>query len=298
MTQTQRGRWWWGLFAAMAMVALVLLVAGLDQFSLELGQPFAFEREGEESGEGVEDLEEGGGLDLDRLLRVGMILYVWFVILFVLGILIYLILSPRRWKELLRMLIRVVVFSLLVYVLIRQGVIGRLLNLQFSSAAAEDPNVPVAVPPDFMTNPPGWLVWVVALVVSLALLALIWSVLWFGWLRHRRPPGPSLEEVAEEAQAAIEELRAGADLRDTVMRCYYEMSRLLSERRGLQRPRAMTAREFERRLAAAGLPQEPVQRLTRLFERVRYGTELPQEQEEQEALDSLTAIVEAVGALP
>jgi hypothetical protein len=53
----------------------------------------------------------------------------------------------------------------------------------------------------------------------------------------------------------------------------------------------MTPREFEARLATAGLREDHIQRLTRLFEAVRYGTQSPGKREEREAVDCLTAIV-------
>jgi hypothetical protein len=55
----------------------------------------------------------------------------------------------------------------------------------------------------------------------------------------------------------------------------------------------MTPREFVRSLTAMGLPELAVQRLTRLFEDVRYGARVTGDQEEGEAIASLTAIVDA-----
>ena len=75
------------------------------------------------------------------------------------------------------------------------------------------------------------------------------------------------------------------------MRCYYDMVRVLNEERGITRPRAMTPREFEERLRELGIPDEPVRRLTRLFEEVRYGAKTPGESEEEQAIFCLNAIV-------
>jgi hypothetical protein len=57
----------------------------------------------------------------------------------------------------------------------------------------------------------------------------------------------------------------------------------------------MTPREFERELVRAGLPALPVERLTRLFEHVRYGVHAPGPEEQHEAISSLEAIVTALG---
>ena len=79
------------------------------------------------------------------------------------------------------------------------------------------------------------------------------------------------------------------------MRCYWEMSQILSKERNLHRPRGMTVREFEQYLADYGLRTEHIQQLSRLFERVRYGRKSPGPREEQEAMACLKAIVKAYG---
>ena len=112
------------------------------------------------------------------------------------------------------------------------------------------------------------------------------------WRRLRNLSCP-LELVAQEAQKTIDEIRSGADLKEGVIRCYYEMARVLSEERGIKRRQAMTTREFEKQLEEAGLTSGHVSRLTRLFEQVRYGSKHLGDREEREALDCLTAIVEA-----
>jgi hypothetical protein len=83
-----------------------------------------------------------------------------------------------------------------------------------------------------------------------------------------------------------------------VLRCYREMSQILSEQRGVARPRDMTPREFEQQLATVGLRDEHIRRLTRLFERVRYGARLAGEHEEREAVDCLSAIARAYERMP
>jgi 2-iminoacetate synthase ThiH len=52
----------------------------------------------------------------------------------------------------------------------------------------------------------------------------------------------------------------------------------------------MTPHEFAQRLEKAGLPAHPVQQLTRLFERVRYGAFNPGKKDVDEAVACLNAI--------
>lgn len=79
------------------------------------------------------------------------------------------------------------------------------------------------------------------------------------------------------------------------MECYLKMNQVLQEQQGIERQKAMTPREFERHLTAVGLTNEHIRQLTRLFESVRYGANAPGQQEEQEALACLSAIVKSYG---
>jgi hypothetical protein len=69
----------------------------------------------------------------------------------------------------------------------------------------------------------------------------------------------------------------------------------LSDHQNIRRQKAMTPREFEIHLADAGVSSEHVQRLTRLFENVRYGDTTASEREKREALDCLNAIARTYG---
>jgi hypothetical protein len=91
----------------------------------------------------------------------------------------------------------------------------------------------------------------------------------------------------------LDALQTGADVQDTVIRCYLEMSRVLAEQRGLRRAEAATPREFELQLKEAGLPEAQLEQLTRLFEAVRYGAKVAGERQQRQAVDCLAGIVKA-----
>ena len=74
--------------------------------------------------------------------------------------------------------------------------------------------------------------------------------------------------------------------------------RVVKEEKGVARESAMTVREFEEQLVSKGLPEEAVQTLSRLFEQVRYGSMATSTREEDMAVASLNAIVEACGGQP
>ena len=144
----------------------------------------------------------------------------------------------------------------------------------------------------FPADPPWWTAWVMAIGLALLVSAVLVIPGWLIW-RSRQTPTDSLQQLAREAQGALDALKGGADLRDTVMRCYFEMSRVVSEEWGIRRERAMTPREFEVRLGELGLPEQHVAQLTRLFEGVRYGSKETGEREADQAVASLSAIVDA-----
>lgn len=101
----------------------------------------------------------------------------------------------------------------------------------------------------------------------------------------------ALHQVAKEAQTALNELHAGVDLGSTVLDCYQKMVIALSRDRDITRPQDMTPREFASYLVKAGLPEPPLQQLTLLFERVRYGAKITDAASNRKAVESLEAIV-------
>jgi hypothetical protein len=274
--------------SGIAVAAMVLLPAGLSDLELLPGQPFSIETESH-PGEGEFGPLPGGEFLL-VLVRAFFAL-AWLSLPF---FIIYFIISPEFRKRALRMLVSLLWAYAFYIVLTRVRPdlfdVGKGMRLTPPQGQALSP-VPVA---DFVANPPRWLALVAALGLAVLLAALLVGTAWFVWRRIHRPasPGP-LEQLAQQARDALESLRAGDDLKNTVIRCYFEMVRVLDEQRGIKRQVDMTPREFEIRLERAGLPDEHVRRLTRLFEAVRYGAKDVGENEERRAVACLTAIVEA-----
>ena len=140
-----------------------------------------------------------------------------------------------------------------------------------------------------------WLVTAAAIVLALVAAALLGLIIW--GLTLRRKPNNLPELISQHAQDALDELEAGGDFRDVVIRCYAQMSRVLLQERGLERQTGMTPHEFEQTLKTMGFPDEPVQNLTHLFEETRYGSEPPDQEGVGMAIESLKAIVEHVKTL-
>jgi hypothetical protein len=135
------------------------------------------------------------------------------------------------------------------------------------------------------------------IVVGIASVIVLFLLL-LRWWRYRQELKAIAELPVDELRAraleALQELRHGnAPLANVIRRCYQEMVQTVQEQRGIYRERHVTPREFEMRLLQIGLPDLPVQRLTRLFEQVRYGNASAGEREKRQAIDSLEQIVAA-----
>lgn len=281
---TNRKRLWVLLFAVVAILAVILLAASFRDLEFSEGRPLSWLR-GAES-------EMGSGATSSRskfFEYVYTALYFLAILLLPFSI-IYVILSPEARKRVLKNLGLLLWLIALVLLMIKRPEFFEQLQGQGGEQwPLEDVPFPEV---ELAAAPSDALVWLITLIFALLIAAGLVAVVWFVWNRTRRPSGP-LEQLSQEAQEALRALQAGADLKDTVLRCYFEMSRILMEQRGIVRDEAMTPREFEESLGQAGLPDEPVRQLTRLFEAVRYGTLVPGGLQERQAVDCLNAIAKA-----
>ncbi len=288
-----KDEWRQGLFwLGVAILATVALAGGLSRLQLQPGQPFPFWflLQGGEAGSSY---GLGGTSTIDFLWRFLVSLLVFVIMPLWLIIFVF---SPHARRDMLQKLPIYLVWMLLIYALVRtlrkaEPVPNMLGEGGAGGSSLEAHPGTLPAPPAFIVDPPQWLV----LGLSLVLIGLVLAAAWFIWQRSRRQPDNPLLALVSEAQQAVETLQAGGNLADTVRRCYLEMSRVLSRQRGLQRSRAMTPREFEQYLAEAGLGDEHIHRLTRLFERVRYGGQPAGADEQREAVTCLTAIIQAYG---
>jgi len=140
---------------------------------------------------------------------------------------------------------------------------------------------------------PDWLSVVILFVLTALVVTLVLAALW--WVRKmQKPKKDTLDLVADQAQQALVDIRKGNDLKSAILRSYAEMSHVVKEEMGISRQQTMTARDFEQHLIQKGLPAEPIQSLTRVFEKVRYGHDSAGNVEEIQAVKALTNIIEAV----
>jgi hypothetical protein len=209
---------------------------------------------------------------------------------------IYLIISPKARKALLRYLQVVISIGLIIFFISK--FISSLMSANSKDLSKSGLGLPTTIPGQTPNLPPiptpsEGLILGLSITLAVIVTLMVLGLVYFLWRRVPRPEN-AMTRIAFEAQTALDDLRSGKNLKNTIMRCYYEMVKVLNEQRGIQRDHAMTPREFEVYLESTGLPEEPVRQLTHLFEDVRYGDINVGEAEEQQARSSLTAIIEAV----
>jgi hypothetical protein len=243
-----------------------------------------------------QSLDLPGGQVLLQAIRI-----IYIIALLVLPfMMIYLIISPAARRQFLKFLARSLPFILGLYLFI--VVIRRLQGNNpgdsplFPGGSVNQPGLPGLATPTVVPGPSDTIILLISAILSLVTLSLIGWALWLLWRKRQLDLSPK-RRIARQAQSALDALQAGGNLKNTIIRCYYRMSAVINEQRGILRSQAMTPHEFEQYLTANGLPGEPIHQLTHLFEEVRYGDLVVGAAEERVALNSLTAIIVACGGI-
>ena len=222
-----------------------------------------------------------------------------FWLAFVINLLLFFLLIPRELrKRILRQMLSLALGSLAILMALRY----RLIDLPFlkttpvnqsngSPAGSGANGAPPVFQPPHVTP---WLTFLISFAVLCAVLLALWAA-YRWWMRSSSRGFSDLDALGAIAQSSLDELASGRDWSDVIIRSYARMSDAVSARRGLQRPRAATPREFAERLEQAGLPVHAVERLTRLFESVRYGARASSQSDVNEAVACLNSILQACG---
>jgi hypothetical protein len=264
-------------FISLSLLSTVLLGASLTRLTFKPGLPLpSFE-----NGAVTPPPAEPGppSMPMGRFagsfaLIVLAVLVIFLVIQMVRGV---------QWKQVLPL-----VWSVLWKFLLVAAVLVLVFTLLPKSEATPAP-VPLPPPKPTARAPlgpvPPVLIWAAGICAGAAAVLLA-ARLVAG--QRRRAPAPWFLE----AEKAREALRDGQGVEEVILRCYRRMGQALAEEQSLQREPSMTTGEFETLLANQGVPREPVRRLTRLFDAVRYGHGHAEPAEKEDALQCLDAILE------
>jgi hypothetical protein len=290
----------WGLvFAFFALISLVLLASTLKGLDFRPAQPFG-------RGSTIETVESA---EVKQILvqvmeaPLGNQLVFWGG-LFLIGLTLYLLLSPEARKQFIRRFLRMATFAVILYYVLKEnpdiltGLLSGLLLLPSSlKEISEASQTAELAPPVF--QPPHIspvLSYVITFGLILMAILFIWTLnRW--WIKQKEimAARPSLTKIAAIARASLKELETGRDSDDAIIQCYERMSHVVGSKQGLHRANAMTPSEFAARLERSGLPREAVSRLTHLFESIRYGGHVSGPRETTEAISCLTSILNYCG---
>ena len=278
------------IFATLALGALTMLATSLSEVPFREGQRFVW---GEaEQAPVPPSVVEPTFVEVplwQQLLAL--------ILLALMVVLIGMLLSPEMRKRMFLLLIRGVLTALGIYYLLKNYG-DQLLPFNIQNAAenlaSEQSSVPLP-----MFQPPSVspvFSYMISFAFALILLTVAWMVYrsWqsrYGTLKRSQP----LDEIARIARSSLNDLSSGRNSSDVIINCYLRMSDVVSSKRQLQREIAMTPHEFAVRLERAGLPGDAVNRLTRLFEGVRYGDRRSGPKDVNEAVSCLKTILHYCG---
>jgi hypothetical protein len=272
----------------LCVVGVLILILGMSLPTLVLspGQPFSL-GQSQPQAFGTDGLLPGGSAILllfRGLLALGLILFPVYIL--------YSLMTKQGRQRLIADLIVLALLLLLASFLQKLPVKDNGQQQQPAGIAGQSTNEGAGLPESiFVATPPMWLTPVVIVIGSILTVVIIFTGIQV-FQRLPKTENP-LDDLAKEAQNAIEALNLGGDLRITVINCYREMTRIVKQQKGIERETTMTVREFEDYLVGSGLPKEAIQTLSRLFEQVRYGGALADAHQEELALSCLTDIVNA-----
>ena len=284
----------WGVaLAFFALISLVLLAGALRNADFLPAQPIF----GSEYDRISIDLSKLS----DALVASGDIpiwkqLVFWGTVTLFLSVLA-LFLSPELRKKLFLMLLRLLASVIMVYYLlkIKPDILSNILDFgQMGQAAgqAEEGVPPVFQPPQISSATSFVMTFIFVILVAF----LFWLInRWWAKQKELNSKRKPLTEIAAIARASLHDLASGQNSNDAIIQCYVKMGNVVAAKRGLLRQNAMTPAEFAFYLEDAGIPREPISRLTGLFESVRYGGRVSGPREIDEASDCLKSILHYCG---
>jgi hypothetical protein len=279
------------VLSILALGALTVLANGLRNV------PF---RDAQNFGTGIErgNLRIAAASLVDTIVDIPLwqSLAIWLLFLIMI-VLISALLSPELRKRLIMNLIRMAIIYWAFYivmmryrdVILGMGVSGRISgSLPVGSGG---PAPPAFIPPQTISLTS----YLVSFGIAVLLVLLAWKLfkLWqeYSAVSANLP----LNKIADIARSSLKDLSSGRNSTDVIMNCYFRMSDVVENKRNISRSKSMTPAEFATRLEQGGFPADAVHRLTRLFERVRYGGYRSGTPDVNEAVACLTTILHHCG---
>lgn len=136
-----------------------------------------------------------------------------------------------------------------------------------------------------VNEPPTGLFWIVIGIFAILFMSMIVLV-----LRNPNKKNSFTDPLALQIESALSLLEEGQNFQNTIINCYSQMVEVIKEEFEIEREKSITPNEFKDLLIKRGLPSEPVNDLTYLFEKIRYGSKLISPTDENLALQNLLEI--------
>ena len=280
------------VLSILALGALTVLAIGLSDVPFRGAQSFRQEAE-------AGNLRKASQGFINSIVDIPLwqSLSIWLLLL-IMVILISALLSRELRKRLLMIIIRVgITYWALYIVFTRYRDMMIQMGLDLKRPRVGDLSTPGAIPaPEFVPPQTVSLTsYLVSFGIAVLLILLAWKLfkLWQEYTASNA--SLPLHKIAGIARSSLNDLSSGRESTDVIMNCYFRMSDVVESKRNLSRGKSMTPAEFALRLEQGGLPSDAVHRLTRLFERVRYGGYRTGTPEINEAVACLTTIVHHCG---
>ncbi|MBK9926567.1 MAG: DUF4129 domain-containing protein [Anaerolineales bacterium] len=284
-------KYWVLLISILALGALTALSVSLKNVSFKDAQPIGREE--------ADAFDASAKVAVESLPEVSLQSQVilW-ILIALLVVLVGVLLSPETRKKLLRLLFRIAFSYWALYFLFKrypEALSALNLNLWGNAETRKDDAL-ANIPPPVFTPPQQTplLSYVMSLLIVLGALWLLWKF-YRVWADLRLAKSSPLQEIARIAHSSLRDLSNGRESTDVILNCYFRMSDVVADKKSIHRMASMTPAEFAARLENSGLPGEPVQNLTRLFESVRYGSRKAGPKETNEAVACLTTILQYCG---
>lgn len=275
----------------LALGALTVLAIGLNDVPFRAARSFSREEAGDPKS--ILPVPIDSDIDSPAWIQIS----VWALVLFMV-MLIGALLSPELRKRLFLIMIRVGVTYWALYIIFtryRELLTQMSLNLLGADGAPGSASSGEPVPE--FTPPPSVSLtsYLISFGIAILLIIVARRVYVFWKEINVSDTDPSFKKIAGIARSSLRDISSGRDSTDVIINCYFRMSDVVADKRNLNRSVAMTPNEFAGRLEAAGLPGDAVHRLTRLFEKVRYGGHRSDSTSVNEAVACLTTILHYCG---
>jgi len=136
-----------------------------------------------------------------------------------------------------------------------------------------------------ISEPPSFLIWIVG-IGFIVIVVMIFVV----FLRRTNEVKKVADPLLLTVDKTLSLLNDGNNFQNVIFDCYSQMIEVMKEEFNINQDASVTANEFKELLIRRGLPIVPVNQITSLFEKIRYGSKSILPEDEKNAINCLLEI--------